>query len=269
MGLAVGAFTFISLSNVYVAHWAFVAFVSCATVFAYNYMRLIQIGVHEDDHEFKFSAWVSGHRFEVLTLTVFFGLLSLVFFRKVFQWELLYFIALPAIVSLVYPLTFEKSMSGFSSLRVVPGLKLFLISATWAFVTELLPIFLYNQLEWDSLLEFFFRTILVMGLVIPFDIRDRELDDPVMRTIPQVMGAEKARELSLFFIFIYQAWVILRFAFFGASLDYMLALLIGIEIGSQIIKRANNQRPEGYFSFWIEGIPIFCAILLLVLRWVL
>lgn len=267
--MAVGAFTFISLSNVYVAHWAFVGFVSCATVFAYNYMRLIQIGVHEDENDFKFSAWVSGHRFEVLSLSVFFGILSLVFFKKVFQWELLYFIALPAVVSLVYPLTFKKSMSGFSSLRAVPGLKLFLISATWAFVTELLPIFLYGQLEWDSVLEFFFRTILVMGLVIPFDIRDKELDAPVMRTIPQVMGANKARELSLFFILIYQVWVIVRFLFFGASLEYMLALLIGLEIGTQLIKRATNQRPEGYFSFWIEGIPVYCAILLLVLRWFL
>ena len=165
-------------------------------------MRLIQIGVHEDNHEFRFSAWVSGHRFEVLSLSVFFGVLSLVFFKKIFQWELLYIIALPAVVSLVYPLTFKKSTSGFSSLRVVPGLKLFLISATWAFVTEVLPTFLYSHLDSSSVIEFFFRTILVMGLVIPFDIRDREVDAPVMRTIPQAMGADKARELSLFFIFL-------------------------------------------------------------------
>lgn len=266
VSLAVSSFTFITMINLTEVNGYFLLFVCSATVFTYNYMRLVDISAYDLRHSFSFKAWVVGHRKEVALLTFCFGLLSLFFFYKILSIKLFWLLLLPAIISLLYPLSFKSTFSGFTSLRLVPGLKMFLIAATWAYVTVLIPVVLYGSLSLEEILECVMRTLLVLGLVVPFDIRDVSYDDPHMRTIPQVLGAERARQLAMFFILLYQLWLGLRFVFFGHSIWLTLAMLIGLEVGYWLIRYSHREHSDEYFSFWIEGVPVFCAVLVVVVK---
>ena len=151
-------------------------------------------------------------------------------------------------------------------MRLVPGLKMFLIAATWAYVTVFMPVVLYGSLTLEDVLECIMRTVLVLGLVVPFDIRDVNYDDPNMRTIPQVLGAERARQLAMFFVLLYQLWLVLRFFLYDASLPFTIAILIGLEVGYWLIRYSHREHSDEYFSFWIEGVPVFCAVLVVLIK---
>lgn len=266
VSLAVASFTFITMVNMVTVNAWFLLFVTCSTMFSYNYMRLIDISAYDLRNNFNFKSWIVGHRRQVWVLTLVFGLLSFFFFLEIFSIRLLWLLFLPAIVSLLYPLSFKRSFSGFTSLRLVPGLKMFLIAATWAYVTVFIPVVLYSSLALEDVLECIMRTVLVLGLVVPFDIRDVNYDDPTMRTIPQVLGAERARQLAMFFVLLYQFWLVLRFFLFDASLPFTIALLVGLEIGYWLIRYSHREHSDEYFSFWIEGVPVFCAVLVVVAK---
>ncbi|MDZ7848639.1 MAG: hypothetical protein U5L96_18920 [Owenweeksia sp.] len=61
---------------------------------------------------------------------------------------------MPALISLVYPISFKKSFSGFTSLRSVPGLKMFLIALNWSYVTVLIPAALYASVTVEVGVDF-------------------------------------------------------------------------------------------------------------------
>lgn len=269
VGLAVASLAFITMANLSRVNVPFLAFITCSTVFAYNYMRLVQVNEYDQYDRLSFKFWIASHRVEVWLFTLTFGVLALHFFGEIYERKMIWLLILPGLVSLLYPLSFKNAFSGFTSLRSVPGLKMFLISATWSYVTVLVPVLLYGVFSTEDVIEFFLRTLFVLGLVIPFDIRDMEMDDPGMRTIPQVLGAERARQLAMFFLTLYQLWLFIRLLVFDASLPFTLALFIGVEIGYWLIRYAHRKHSEAYFSFWIEGVPVFCAVFLIVTRMVM
>ncbi len=264
VAIAVGAFCFFTMSSFSTISFSFILMVIFSTAFTYNYMRFVQIKGFDLRNEFSFKAWVAGHRSEVLLLMIVFGALTGLAFIEIFSVELVLLMILPGIVSVAYPLSFKNPFSSFTSLRTAPGLKMFLISATWSYVTVIVPTVLYDALSLESVLEFLMRTLLILALVIPFDIRDVPYDDTHMKTIPQVIGRDQARQLSMLFILLYQVWLLVRLFVFGDPVFYTLALLVGLEIGYWLVRYSHREHSELYFSFWIEGVPIFCGVLLMV-----
>lgn len=266
VALAVTALTFITMVNMLQMNIEFILFVFGSTVFTYNYMRLVQVKGYSFTERLSFKNWVFSHRREVWFLTIASGSITASVFLQLYQPQMLWLLILPGLISLLYPLSFKNAFSGFTSLRSVPGLKMFLIALTWSYVTVLVPVALYGRLTTEEILEFFFRAVLVLGLVIPFDIRDSSMDDPHMQTIPQVLGIKGAQQLAMFFLMVYQSWVVVRFLVFDGSLVYTIALLLGFEIGYWLIRFSHRKHSEMYYGFWIEGVPVFCAVLIVLGR---
>ena len=264
VGIAVGAFSYFTMSSFYSLNIGFILMVVFSTAFTYNYMRFVQIRGYDLRNNFTFKAWVAGHRSEVLLFMLVFGALSGLAILEIFSIELVLLMILPGIVSAAYPLSFKNPFSSFTSLRTAPGLKMFLISATWSYVTVIVPTVLYDLLTLETVLEFVMRTLLILALVIPFDIRDVPYDDENMKTIPQVIGRDQARQLSMLFILIYQLWLLVRLFLFGDPIFYTVSLLAGLEIGYWLVRYSHREHSELYFSFWIEGVPIFCGLLLMI-----
>lgn len=264
VSLAVGAFTFITMASFSSIHFGYILMVIFSTAFTYNYMRFVQIRGFDLRNGFDFKVWIAEHRREVWFFMLLFGALTVITFLEIFEWDLVLLMIVPGIISLLYPISFKRPFSSFTSLRTVPGLKMFLIAATWSFVTVVVPRILYDEFTIESSLEFLMRTLLIVALVIPFDIRDVPYDDANMRTIPQVFGPEQARQLSMFFITLYQVWLLLRFFFFGDDLLFTIALMVGLEIGYWLVRFSHREHGELYFSFWIEGVPVFCVGLLIL-----
>ncbi len=268
-GLAVASFCFITLEHVYTLPSAFFWFVLAATAFTYSYIRLVQFSGdgYNRQEDLGLNGWSQRHPALLWGYTLFFGIATTIIFREIYSPELIMWLVFPVLVSGMYPVSFKNPFSGFTSLRTFPGLKMFLISFTWSYVTVLIPHGVYGEITAETWFEFIFRAILLLGLVIPFDIRDEVMDEPAMRTLPQVMGADKAKSLALFCVAVYQLWLVARFYFFDFSLVSTLALIIGFEIGFLLIRGSGLHRKEHYYSFWLEATPIFAALLLVLAQW--
>lgn len=255
------------METFYRVHTGFLAFVMAATAFAYNYMRLVQLHGYSLSGDATLKSWAREHRPLIWMYTLLFGGLSAYYFIQIYDLRLLVLLSVPGIISVLYPLTFKNVFHGFTSLRAVAGLKMFLIALTWSYVTVLVPAALYGTADAELMTEFVLRTFLILGLVIPFDVRDIGLDDKSMQTLPQQLGVDKARQLAMFFINMYQLWLLLRVFIFDYSLISAGALIIGFEAGYWLIKKSSPERRDSYFSFWLEGVPVFAVLVLMLAHW--
>lgn len=255
------------MESFYSINYWFLAFVMAATAFTYNYMRLVQLRNYALSGDANLKTWATEHRPLVWVLTIFFGLLATYIFVQIYQVQLVLLLLIPGAISFLYPLTFKNVFSKFTSLRAVPGLKMFLIAITWSYVTVLMPAALYGSLTNEIMTEFILRSFLILGLVIPFDIRDVSFDEKDIQTLPQQLGVDKARQLAMFFVTVYQLWLVARFYFFEYSFVSVIALMIGFEAGFWLIKKSSPKRSEAYFSFWIEAVPIFAVVMLSLAHW--
>lgn len=260
VALAVVSLCYISMEQSSILPLGFLAFVFFATIFAYSYMRLVQYyGFGKINLDLlKQGAWINW-LYPILS-----GAAMLYFLRDIYRPGFLGILAVPALISFFYPITFPSADKSFTSLRVMPGLKLFLIAFTWSYMTVLLPVTLYGTLNLQSYLEFVFRILLIASLVIPFDIRDLQNDIPSMNTLPQLVGYKASRELAFFGVLVYQIWLIAKVFVFGLDTCIMIGLLIAFEIGAILIRRASPDKPDTYFSFWIEAVPIFAALAMII-----
>jgi hypothetical protein len=264
VGLAVVGLCHMSLEHYSILPRKFLAFEFFATITAYSYMRLIQYSgsgktnLGMPGRLFKNVKWTNW------AYTLLAGLAMLYFLREIYRPGLLGVLFLPALISFFYPITFPLADKGFTSLRVLPGLKLFLIAFTWSYMTVLVPEVMYGTLDLHGFLEFLLRMVLIASLVIPFDIRDMQHDMPSMQTLPQILGYRSARELAYFGILIYQLWLGVKIFAFGFDFYIILPEIAALEIGAQLVRRAHPAKPDSYFSFWIEAVPIFAALALMI-----
>lgn len=270
VGIAVLALSLLSFPRPWTVEFIYYAlFLFFSTVATYSYMRwvkLIQVG---DQGQPVSVGGLKSPAFILIYILVSAGL-SLFCFWYIFDWDLVYALIPAVAISALYPLAFPNPNRQFSSLRSLPMLKLLLIAASWSWLTYGIPM-LMMDVGWDFqvLGELFFRTLLVAGLTIPFDVRDLEYDAESMQTIPQIFGVSVALSLAETLLLSYQVWVILAYFLWHSSLALSLAWLIGLELGARLIRGVNQNRAEAYIGFWLEGIPIFVFILYLASYWAL
>ncbi len=245
---------------------AFPLFVLFSTAAAYNYMRLVQGGAQAYAPFFTYNNWLSTNRQMASFLGAFFVALALYFMLKIWSAKFLILLFFPAFLSLLYPLSFTLSGGRHFSVRMWPGVKLFIIASVWAYTVVLLPNALYGELSLSVWLDFFSILLLVAGLTIPFDVRDLKVDAPSMRTLPAVLGEEKALTLARFLVGVVQLYTLAVFAVGFWSGAKTLAFVLALEVGIVLIKHMHSRRGEFYTAFWIEAVPIFVFLLYWVLQ---
>ena len=137
------------------------------------------------------------------------------------------------------------------ALRDVPYLKLFFISISWGFITVLLPQFSEHDLDISWML-ILINTLYIIGITIPFDIRDLETDSVDKKTIPQVFGVRVAVLVSIVCI------LLAGIMFFQKGFIGLLYMCIFSVI---IVIFSIRKRPDWFFSFVIDGLlllfPLF------------
>ncbi len=260
VAIAVVSLCYMSIEHLSILPVGFLAFEFFATIFAYSYMRLVQYhGLTKLDlAKFWRTAWVNWLGAALA------GTAMLYFLREIYRPGLLGILIPPALISFLYPISFPRADKGFTSLRLIPGLKLFLIAFTWSYMTVLLPELMYGDINLHAALEFVFRIVLIASLVIPFDIRDLQNDQASMLTLPQVLGYKSARELAFTGVFVYQLWLLAKIFVFGFNPYVITGELMAFEIGAILIRRASPDKAPSYFSFWIEAIPVFAVLAMII-----
>lgn len=153
------------------------------------------------------------------------------------------------------------------NLRTVGGAKVYVIATIWAGVSVFFPVV---QSEWfldrNLILELFQRFIFVVVLLLPFEIRDLKYDAADLKTIPQVLGKKRTRQLGVFLLV---GMLIAEICKTSLAWDSLGALILTLFVTGFLVLGAREDRQIYYTSFWVEGLPLLWLMLLLVFRSVL
>ena len=225
-----------------------------STLFAYNFIKYFEYIYGNYDSisvKLKFIAYTS-------IFSLFF---SLFFLFKLALNEVL-LIALISIITLLYAVPFF--LFSDTNLRSVRGLKIYVVALVWTMTIVLLPFEFYTELGLLFLIINFIQIfIYVLIAIVPFEIRDINIDNKRLSTIPQKIGIKNTKILGvllcLLFLLIellkqkYFSWYYLGFDFIVISLLMMFLII-----------NSKNPQSKFYSSFWVEGVPILWIVILLI-----
>lgn len=143
------------------------------------------------------------------------------------------------------------------NLRDLPNLKIYLIAIVWVIITVSVPHLVNEeQITNEYIILFVAEVLFMVSIIIPFDIRDINLDESSKKTIPQLLGVKKSIYLSIILFILSQ----ILFQILLSKFNFGILILLIIAI--PIIYKSNPSRKELYFSGVIDGVLIIQPILL-------
>ena len=241
-----------------------VPFVFFSTVFVYALHR--SIGLR------KMAAYTERGRYHVIArfryhirLYAFIGAVAAAYFFWLMPAMLRWWIVLPGAASIGYVLP-VPGLRG-RRLRDLPGLKIFLVAGSFAWVSVVLPAVeqgLAGQwLVWAMAAE---RFLFVFALTVPFDVRDLHIDVPAaVKTLPQLLGVPGAIRL---------AWALLLASSLVALALYRLdwyaapvvaALLMSYAVTAYFIGVAPRRRHDYFFTGLLDGLMLLQSAVVVLL----
>jgi hypothetical protein len=150
-----------------------------------------------------------------------------------------------------------------NNLRAVKGLKIYLVALVWTIITVLSPLEYYRDFGLLFILITFIQIfIYVLIAIIPFEIRDIDIDDKRLSTIPQKIGVKNTKVLGILMILFLVLFELLKIelnTINNLSLDVFIVSFIMIFL----IINSKKGQSKFYSSFWVEGVPILWVLLLL------
>ncbi|SHH05530.1 hypothetical protein [Flagellimonas flava] len=146
------------------------------------------------------------------------------------------------------------------NLRSLGGLKIFIVALVWSGFTIVLPVLDSDRVfDWDVYVLIFQRFILVLALLLPFEIRDLQWDNPELRTLPQVYGEQRTRQLGMILSVIFCLIPFLKDEL--GLVEILAGLFIALTLMMMFVYKGNMKK-RYFASFWVESLPILWAILL-------
>jgi hypothetical protein len=183
---------------------------------------------------------------------------------------------IPAVIfALLYaiPLFESSAIAMQKAAKLLPGRqkglsKLLLICLTWSWTTVVLPYagrpdnIPYLILA-GSVVS---RALFIAGLTIPFDIRDRLLDGPNMKTIPQRFGVNTSLFIAVFALLL-AALLLICLAFRHAQASpFFLAEAAGTVVAIPLILASPKQPAGLYFTGILDGLLVLTPLFSLVIK---
>jgi 4-hydroxybenzoate polyprenyltransferase len=243
------------------------------TVAVYNFHRVFRLDKLYNGPRSIRQQWIvdhARHLWVIIALAV--ALLGYLAF-DLFSMALLLSGSPALLVALLYVMPVIKMKKGSFRLRDLPFLKLFLVSFSWAYVTLVFPLvvnlgdfsFLSETSFW---LHFSQRLLFIFAITIPFDFRDLEIDiKNGVKTFANQMGIAQARKISLLSLALFALLCMLSFQIGYYTLVQMNALVLSALFTGFMVGMANEQQPENFFAFFLEGTMIDQLFWLVVLQY--
>ena len=228
-----------------------------ATITGYNFVKYFGIAKW---HHRSLARWL-----KVIQVFSFFSFLLMVFYALKLETNVLFILAGLGIITFLYAIPILPKriyLDEQQNLRQISGLKVYIIAAVWAFTTVVLPV-LNNHLEitskvWITVLQNF---VFVLALMIPFEIRDLKFDSIKLATIPQQIGVKKTKILGVLLLLIFLWLNVFKEEIITI---YLYKEVIMTFILMFFILFSTKYRNTYYTSFWVEALPIFWLILMLL-----
>ena len=149
------------------------------------------------------------------------------------------------------------------NLRSIGGVKIYIIAFVWAITTVVLPIFesqiTLNSDHWILVLQ---RIFIVIVLMLPFEIRDLDVDQLYLSTIPQKIGIQNTKIVGYALL---GDSILLEFFKHQFNLNRFLILTFSVVLLAVFLAKSTKKRNRYYSVFWVEAIPIIVLSLVFVL----
>lgn len=259
VGLSVFSFTWITLIEYGIPYDKnILCFVFFATVTGYNFVKYF--GVAKFHHR-SLANWL-----KIIQIFSFFSFLFMCYYALKLETNTLLYILGFGIVTFLYAIPFLPKrlfLDKHNNLRSIGGLKVYLIALVWCGVTVFLPV-INNEydISADVLILAVQRYIFIIVLMLPFEIRDLRYDSLRLSTIPQRIGVKPTKIIGGMCLLLF---MVLEFFKDEQHVFKTLVLLI-ITLGTLLFLLFSKKNQGKYYSsFWVEGIPIYWLVLLLLL----
>jgi hypothetical protein len=264
--VAISVVALLRITNIYfeiVSNGFLQVFVFTSVIFGYNFIKhfttqyLLGIKLFMSNHSisflFKCFNKLKNEKKIILIINTLSIIISFVFFFKLKSITQL-LIVIPLLLSIFYTISF-----GNKTLRNIEGLKIYVVGITWSIVTVLLPIKEFDlEFSEEVYLVFLQRFLFIIALILPFEIRDLSLDSMKLKTVPQKIGTQKTKIYGFVLLLLFFSVEYFKFKpLFLTSLTVLIVTLL-------FLLYSNERQSKYYSSFFVEGIPIFWYILLMV-----
>ena len=166
-----------------------------------------------------------------------------------------------ALFALLYGLPFLPLPPRYR-LRHRNYLKIFLIAGVWAWMASVLPYVLYRQPTWSpgpthvmipqahAVWLFVSRFLFVVGITLPFDIRDIETDRVFhLSTVPMALGVPGSILLSR--ILLFSSWVLLLPVLGPQPSFWLMGILVAFTIWT--VGFSATTKNEYLYLGWLDG----------------
>lgn len=258
VALAVSALTWLTLISFELdLDFNLILFVFFATITGYNFIKYFGLAKF---HHRSLAKWLKI--IQVFSAVAF--ILMCYFFLKLDTYLMLWIGGL-AVVTFLYaiPILPKKYfLDEQQNLRQIGGLKVYIIALVWSLVTVLLPLLnddmKFDPSIWLSLIQ---RFCFVIVLMLPFEIRDLNYDSLKLSTIPQKIGIKKTKTLGVLVLIVF---LILEFLKSNSNFQSLISILITSLITFLFLIFSSKNQSKYYSSFWVEAIPIFWFLTMLI-----
>jgi hypothetical protein len=167
---------------------------------------------------------------------------------------------------LFFGLTILYTVPVFSTkknMRNWSGIKIYIVAFCWAGVTTLLPMLNFGIESYqDIFIKFCQRFLLIIVLVLIFEIIDSKDDDPNLFTVPQKIGIAKTKSLGFLLLI---PFYLLEFFKTNVENNQLIVNFILVFVTGGFLFFANENRSRYYTTFWVESIPIFWWLALVLI----
>jgi len=256
-GLCMAKITLLKFENN--AHFTPV-FVGLSIVVSYNFIRFYELKTNRLS---SLRGWFLTHLMilGVLSFLSGIGLLYILFFLD-FNMNALKVLFPFLLMTIFYVIPLFKIGNMEFSFRNFPGLKVFSIGISWAGVTVLFPLY-EAEIEFTPgvYLEFIQRILILIAIIIPFDIRDVQSDSKKLTTLPQVLGVYGAKWLGLVLLILFV--MLSLWSQEQLNSEVVINIVVAI-ITALFLWFSSPEKSRFYTSFWVEAIPVFWFILIVL-----
>mgnify|MGYP000147374017 CR=1 FL=1 len=232
-------------------------FIFYATITGYNFVKYFGLAKF---HHRSLATWLKI--IQVFSLLCF---LLLCYYAIRLETITLVYLAGFGLVTFFYAIPFlprNLLIDSNQNLRSISGLKIYVIALVWSGVTVCIPL-INNRytIDLDVLSSAIQRFILVIVLMLPFEIRDMRYDSVKLSTIPQRIGVKQTKIIGVLLLLVF---FFLEYFKNIVDAERLICLLI-VTVTTVILLLFSKENQNKYYSaFWVESIPIWWLVLLLL-----
>ena len=166
-----------------------------------------------------------------------------------------------SIFCIIYVIPFNRSKR---NIRNYSRIKIFIVAFCWAAVTVLFPLAVELEIDYlNAAILFFQRFIFVVVYTLPFEIRDLKFDSIKLKTIPQLFGLKKTKQLAYLLLILF---LLINFVIEPLSIIYLISDFIIALITAYVIYITKENQAKHFASFWVESVPILWLLIIFFLE---